>query len=155
MILESIKFQLVLCEKSTGLCKYIWVKIDRWEKLARPCQSHRDLCCVCQWKNTPSCITKIRVFYSKMKTRNQRVRISLLVSHPVCHLIKGYSWLPATQTGWEGKVWDAQFIPLQLPVGRRGTLVDTHDLTENGAKHNISNLNLWHSLKHQDIFKHC
>lgn len=94
--LESFKFQLVLCAKSTGLYKYIWVKIDRWEKLARPCQSQRPLLCVCQWKNSHSCFTKIRVFYSKMKTRNQRVRIRPLVSHPVCDLIKRYSWLPAS-----------------------------------------------------------
>lgn len=52
--------------------------------------------CVCQWKKSRTCFTKIRVFYSKMKTRNQRVRISPLVSHPVCDLIKGYSWPQAS-----------------------------------------------------------
>lgn len=37
---------------------------------------------------------------------------------------------------------------------QRWTLMDTHDLGENSAKHHaISNLKLWQSVKHQDIFK--
>lgn len=108
-LLESFKFHLVLCAKSTGLCKYVGIrKIDKWWKLTNSHQSQSNLCSVCWWKNSCSPLMKIRVFYSKMKTRNQRMRISLPVSHLMCDLIEGYSWFPASQARRERNMgcWD-------------------------------------------------
>lgn len=95
--LESFRFLLVLHVKSTGLPMQIQLgKIDKWRKLTGSHQSQSGLCSVCWWRNSCPSLMKIRVFYSKMKTRNQRVTISLPVSHPLCDLIKGYSLLPTS-----------------------------------------------------------
>lgn len=153
------KFQIsagTVCKINRSMQTHLG-KIDRWGKLTIPVRAKEisaagvpmeELLLLLDWD-------KGLLYHSKRKTRNQRMRISLLLSHPVCDLIKEWDIHDSWHHRQDGKgSCVAQFILLQLSVDMRWTSMDIHDLSEKGARyHDIYNLKLWHHPKTPRDFK--